>query len=669
MNEGGRLLADRYRLLEKIGEGGAAEVFRAKDQRLDRLVAVKLLRSQYTHDQASRQRFIHEAKASASLSHPNIVDIYDFGEGLDGAMFIAMQYIEGQNLKDILQKRGRLTAEETISITRQACYALSAAHARDMIHRDVKPQNIMIDRKGNAHLTDFGIVKALSGPSLTQSGMTFGTAAYMSPEQATGAPIGPASDIYSLGCVMYEALAGTPPFMGDNPAVVAYKQVWEQPRPLHELVPEVPPSLENVVMRCLNKDPNRRYPNTEALAADLDSINAAFNQPTQAVSLGTLAAPPSWAPADALPAAEMSQPVPMPSQAAAGGVGTVPVARAQTPTYSSMPVPQVAAAPPVRAAAPYTGAAEQPRQLQTVDVTTRRRGIGWAPVALIAALGLLVLGLAAWQGRNFLNAPVTPGGPTASPTATQLAVVPTVGLSPTLTAGVIVQESPTPPPTELPPTDTPTPLPTDTPEPTPVPPTDTPVPVVPTDTPEPPPTPEPEPPPPTPEPQPEPEPEPEPSPTPEPLAEPAGSVRVDDNGFAGGYTNANRLYHGVTAVWIYGRGTRYHTMSTRFNIPGRPRGAATLTIRGLDSEDAAKTPILITVNDTQIYSGGNPLPDDFASGPSGPGNWGTYSWRMDPGTLKGGANTLTISNLSSSACMNCPAFFMLDYVTIAWGVE
>ncbi len=117
MNEGGRLLADRYRLLEKVGEGGAAEVFRAKDQRLDRIVAVKLLRPQYTHDQASRQRFIHEAKTSASLSHPNIVDIYDFGEGPDGAMFIAMQYIEGQNLKDILQTRGRLSAAEAISIT------------------------------------------------------------------------------------------------------------------------------------------------------------------------------------------------------------------------------------------------------------------------------------------------------------------------------------------------------------------------------------------------------------------------------------------------------------------------------------------------------------------------------------------------------------------------
>src|SRR5688500_1278151 len=346
MLEGGRLLADRYRLLEKIGEGGAAEVFRAKDQRLDRIVAVKLLRTQYTYDQSSRNRFVAEAKSSASLSHPNIVDIYDFGEGPDGSMFIAMQYIEGQDLKEILQKRGRLTAAETIAITKQACYALSVAHAANMVHRDVKPQNIMVDRNGNAHLTDFGIVKALSGPALTQSGMTFGTAAYMSPEQATGAPVGPAADIYSLGCVMYEALSGVPPLMGENPAVVAYKQVWEQPRPLHELVPEVLPSLEAVVMRCLNKDPARRYPSTETLAADLDSLSTSFNQPTQAVSLGAAAVSGgmvgTWRPADSRPLAEVSQVVPMPQDATVatprpaqpvvpynGGAGGTPVPHAR----------------------------------------------------------------------------------------------------------------------------------------------------------------------------------------------------------------------------------------------------------------------------------------------------------------------------------------------------
>src|SRR6476469_4543809 len=202
--EGEGLLAGRYSLLEKIGEGGAAEVFRARDQRLDRIVAIKILRSQYVHDQASRARFINEARSASGLTHPNIVDVYDFGEAPDGSMFIAMQFIEGQDLKEVLQKRGRMTAAETISIATQVCHALAAAHARGLIHRDVKPQNILIDRKGHARLSDFGIVKALSGPELTQTGMTFGTAAYLSPEQATGQPISPATDVYGLGCVMYE---------------------------------------------------------------------------------------------------------------------------------------------------------------------------------------------------------------------------------------------------------------------------------------------------------------------------------------------------------------------------------------------------------------------------------------------------------------------------------
>jgi len=170
-------------------------------------------------------------------------------------MFIVMKYVEGEDLKEILRHRGRMSPGETVQIARQVCGALAAAHAQGLIHRDVKPQNIMIESSGNACLTDFGVVKALSAPALTQSGMTFGTAAYLSPEQATGAAVGPPSDIYALGCVMYEMLACTPPFTGDNAAVVAYKQVSEQPRPLHDMVPEVPPSLETVVMRCLNKEP------------------------------------------------------------------------------------------------------------------------------------------------------------------------------------------------------------------------------------------------------------------------------------------------------------------------------------------------------------------------------------------------------------------------------
>ena len=290
MIEGGRVLAGRYKLLEKIGEGGAAEVFRARDQHLGRLVAIKLLRPQFTSDPQSRNRFVVEARAAATLSQRNIVDIFDFGEAPDGAMYIVMQYVEGEDLKALLRQRGRMSPSEVVSIARQVCLALSVAHAKGLIHRDVKPQNIMIDSSGNAQLTDFGVVKALSAPALTQSGMTFGTAAYLSPEQATGSAIGPASDIYSLGCAMYEMLAGTPPFTGDNAAVVAYKQVWEQPRPLHDMVPEVPPSLETIVMRCLNKEPEKRYSSADMLAADLERLNSNFGQPTQAVPLGTMAA-------------------------------------------------------------------------------------------------------------------------------------------------------------------------------------------------------------------------------------------------------------------------------------------------------------------------------------------------------------------------------------------
>jgi serine/threonine-protein kinase len=254
----GRTLADRYLLLEKIGDGGTAEVFRARDERLGRLVALKLLRPQFVSDATWRKRFEAEARAAAGLSHPNIVDIYDVGEGPDGTLFIAMQYVEGPDLKSVLWKRGRLSPGEVIALSRQVCAALAVAHRSGLIHRDVKPQNILIDTEGNARLTDFGIVKTLAAPSLTQSGMTFGTAAYLSPEQATGMQVGPASDIYALGCVMYEMLSGAPPFTGDNPTTIAYKQVWEQPRPLHELVPEVPPSLESVVMRPRPRK-GRRY--------------------------------------------------------------------------------------------------------------------------------------------------------------------------------------------------------------------------------------------------------------------------------------------------------------------------------------------------------------------------------------------------------------------------
>lgn len=669
------LLAGRYRLIEKVGEGGAAEVFRARDQRLDRIVAIKILRRQFLHDPASRSRFINEARAAAGLAHPNIVDVYDFGETPDGSMFIAMQFVEGQDLKEILQRRGRMTAAETVSIITQVCAALQAAHARGFIHRDVKPQNILVDRKGHARLGDFGIVKALSGPELTQTGMTFGTAAYLSPEQATGEPIGPQSDVYALGCVMYEMLSGTPPFMGDNPAIVAYKQVWEQPRPLHSLAPEVPPSLENIVMRCLQKDPRSRYPNTEILAAELTGLGSTFNQPTMAVPVTPSVQPQRRT------QAEISQQIPMPQ---AGGV---PPVRAQTtnpagrtPVGVPQVTRQVTQASQVPQASQVSQAPAYPQYRQRTQITTTsqasngRSPFVWAILGGVILIGLAFCGIGLW-GNNFLGI-----FSSATPTPTTQIALPTITPSPTPAAtstGIPPTFTPVPPteiPSETPtlaptqtaeiPTETPTaePLPTDTPEPPPTdtpepPPTDTPV-IIPTDT-------------------------VDPFPSLTPIAFPTdifplpsdatptleegqqGGIVLEDNSFAGGYTS-DKGYHRRTAQWVYGQGTQYSQMTARFTISKAPKGPGMLTILGVDSEDDTKTRMRVTLNDSIIFEGPNPLPNDDLSGPLGEGNWGWAGWRIPNKVLREGENTLTITNLDPSNKINYPIFIMVDLVSLTW---
>jgi outer membrane biosynthesis protein TonB len=502
-----RKLAGRYRLLQKIGEGGAAEVFCAHDDHLDRPVAIKLLHPQFTWDKDARQRFSVEAKVVASLSHPNIVSIYDFGEGPDGALFIVMQFIEGTNLRAALFEVGRYSTEDMAAVALPVCSALSAAHARGLIHRDVKPHNIMVDRQGGVCLTDFGIVKAISGPALTQTGMTFGTAAYLSPEQATGAPVTPASDIYSLGCVMYEMLAGTPPFMGDNPVAVAYKQVWEQPTPLHMLAPHVPASLEAVVMRCLHKDPRMRYPTAEALAADLRHVISSFGQATQP-SQGAASRLPGRAGTEILPpvAANLHPSVQgrqLPARTLKNHARVVPPVKAQTTRFGVAPVAQ----PEIGSALPYV-AVEPNRAVQVVNVSQGRR-IGWLPAALLAVVGL-GLGLAglfallgdrdrASQGVVMLITPTTTpmlilasetsqsvpvSAFAAAQTPTQVLEPPTTlpadtpAPAPTETHAPVAEVPPTSPPAPPPPADTPVPVPTETSVPPPPPPlpTETPVP-------------------------------------------------------------------------------------------------------------------------------------------------------------------------------------------------
>ena len=279
----GRLLVGRYELIEKVGEGGTAEVFRARDHRLDRDVAVKVLRPQFGHDATARTRFGVEARSAAGLNVSNIVPVYDFGAADDGSLFIVMRFIDGPSLRQVINERGPLTAAAAADIGRQIADALSAAHERGLVHRDVKPGNILIDAGGTAHLTDFGTVKALAGADhLTKSGTIFGTAAYISPEQATGGSIGAATDLYALGVVLYETLSGRQPFEGDDPLAVSYRHAHERPAPLSSLVPAIDPELERLVMQLLEKVPRDKAARRRERLVDSRKGRAANRSSTRA---------------------------------------------------------------------------------------------------------------------------------------------------------------------------------------------------------------------------------------------------------------------------------------------------------------------------------------------------------------------------------------------------
>ena len=260
---------NRYVLSGLLGGGGMGKVYLACDEVLDRDVALKVLREQYAESDEFVERFEREAKAAASLNHPNIVSVYDRGKTGDGAYYIAMEHVPGGTLKDRILKEGPLGPGEAARIGAQVADALGVAHAGGIVHRDVKPQNVLLTAGGDAKVADFGIARAASATSLSNSSLVLGTAHYMSPEQAMGDPLGPASDLYSLGVVLYEALTGEVPFDADSAVGVAMKHVTEPPRAPGEVNPAVPGTLEAVVMKLLAKDPEDRYPGPAELIADL----------------------------------------------------------------------------------------------------------------------------------------------------------------------------------------------------------------------------------------------------------------------------------------------------------------------------------------------------------------------------------------------------------------
>jgi eukaryotic-like serine/threonine-protein kinase len=264
-------LAERYRVEARIGQGGMAEVYRGFDPSLDRMVAIKVLVHPFDRDAGFVARFRREAQAAARLNHPNIVGVYDAGADGD-TQFIVMEYIEGRTLASFLADGGAPTPEQAVELTEKVAAALEAAHQHGIVHRDIKPANIMVTRTGEVKVMDFGIARLQTDATAPQTSSVIGTPAYFSPEQAQGQPVDARSDIYSLGCVLYELLAHRQPFTGDTPVAVAYKQVNEVPPAPSAFNDEVPPALDAVVMKCMAKNPANRYQTAQELIADLERV-------------------------------------------------------------------------------------------------------------------------------------------------------------------------------------------------------------------------------------------------------------------------------------------------------------------------------------------------------------------------------------------------------------
>lgn len=264
----GKILADRYELIEKIAEGGMARVYRGRDLVLKRTVAVKILKDQMTGDAAFIRRFEREAQAAAALSHPHIVNIHDVGEQ-EGTYFMVMEYVEGINLKDYIRQKGRLPVYEAVQIARQIAEALDQAHAAGMVHRDIKPQNILFSRNGKVKVTDFGIAIAGDGVTVTVGDEIIGSVQYISPEQARGEMACKQSDLYSLGIVLYEMVTGRVPFSGENPVAVAMKHVQEQIVPPRQLEADIPETLEQIILKAVEKDIAERYASAGEFLEDL----------------------------------------------------------------------------------------------------------------------------------------------------------------------------------------------------------------------------------------------------------------------------------------------------------------------------------------------------------------------------------------------------------------
>ncbi|ACZ83166.1 Stk1 family PASTA domain-containing Ser/Thr kinase [Streptosporangium roseum] len=285
-----RRLGDRYELDGVVGRGGMAEVYRARDIRLDRIVAIKTLRADLARDHIFQARFRREAQSAASLNHPSIVAVYDTGEDVAGSApvpYIVMEYVDGRTLRDLLRADRRLLPERAAELVDGILRALDYSHRGGIVHRDIKPANIMITNNGDVKVMDFGIARAMadSAATMTQTAQVIGTAQYLSPEQARGERVDARSDIYSTGCVLYELLTGQPPFTGDSPVAIAYQHVREDPIPPSQIDPEIPKWADAIVLKAMAKDPAHRYQSAGEMRADIQRAMSGIPMDAQTMAL------------------------------------------------------------------------------------------------------------------------------------------------------------------------------------------------------------------------------------------------------------------------------------------------------------------------------------------------------------------------------------------------